>query len=352
VLALNGIYWRHLSTVENANRGRSNALSRALLCEDYLDRPIDFPKNVDLTDPQAIAHAIQTNSGCRACHATLDPFASHLWGFMQTNDDDAWAATRYHPENELMWQTETGAVPAYFGRPTGGTLGDLARAIASDERFVACTVRRVYEDLLGRRAELADQGQLVAHREVFLASGLSMKALVKSVLHDPAYRGISQVSAWGGEPEPVSLKLASPELYASELADLTGYVMVVDGRAATEVDYAVRAFAGGSERGAATTPSLGHALVHRRLAEAAARSVVDGWAPDARVSRLLPAGAPRPSDADVARLVLEICSREPDAGEVSALLGLWDAVAASDDAVAAWSALLTVLLSDPALALY
>ena len=87
VLGTNAFWWRHTSTVDNANRGRTNAVSRAFLCEDYLDRPIDFPTDVDLADPDSIFEAIKDNPGCTACHATLDPFASHMWGFMYITED-------------------------------------------------------------------------------------------------------------------------------------------------------------------------------------------------------------------------------------------------------------------------
>lgn len=355
VLATNAFFWRHTSTVENANRGRSNAISRAFLCEDYLDRPIDFPKDVDLTDSELIREAIKTNPGCQACHATLDPFASHLWGFMQLAEDAAsWSL--YHPQNELMWKEETDAQPAFFGTPTEGTLSILAQSIGADERFAACTVQRVYEAFIGRPAELSDEGQLVAHRETFVKSGLSLKALVRGVLRDPAYGGREQLSAWGGTPAPVIAKLASVEVLDRSLLDLSGYQMTFAGRAVTEVDYGLRALAGGSERGDSSQASLGHALVHRRLAEGAARSLVDGLAPSSRVGKLLDKAdlSQKPSAAFVAELVFEIQSQQVDQGSerVTALLALFDAVAQQDGNEEAWTALLTASFSDPTLAVY
>lgn len=357
ILATNAFFWRHTSTVDNANRGRSNAVSRALLCEDYLDRPIDFPRNVDLTDPESIKNAIRTNPGCQACHATLDPFASHLWGFMHPGDDtSSWDS--YQPANERMWMEETEATPAFFGTPTDGTLSGLAVSIANDERFVACAVRRVYEAFVGRSAAMADEGQLAAHREAFVASGLSLKSLVISVLTDPAYRGLARQSSWGATPEPVAVKLASPELLSSSLFDLSGYRMTAAGREVTEVDFAVRALAGGSERGAAASPSLGHALVHRRLAEASARSIVERLAssPASRVGRVLERtslGEP-PSNDTLVALVREIQSRDvaADSQEVEALQALYLQVAAGGTPDDAWSAVLTALFADPEMAIY
>ena len=355
VLATNSFYWRHTSTVQNANRGRTNAISRAFLCEDYLDRPIDFPKDVDLTDSEGIAQAISTNPGCQACHATLDPFAAHLWGFMQLSDDTAnWS--RYHPENELLWAEEVGAAPAYFGTPTSGSLTNLSQAIAADERFVACTTRRIYEAFLGRPATLADEGQLAQHREAFLASELSIKALVRSLLTDPAYRGQTRVSRFGGSPAPVALKLVSPALLSTSLADLSGYHMTLAGRELTAVDYGLRALAGGSERGPSASPSLGRAMVMRRLAEGSAMALVAQAGGGSRVQLLLQGSdmSAKPDAATVAAVVYEVQSVAVDTSsdEVQTLLSLWDAVAAEEDAKTAWTAMLTAIFADPSLAVY
>ena len=360
VLSTNTFFWRHQSTVENANRGRSNAISRAFLCEDYLDRPIDFPSDVNLTDTESIHRAIQENPGCQACHATLDPFASHLWGFMYLSDD-VYGWLTYQPQNELMWVDETEAEPAFFGEPTGGTLSELAVAIANDERFASCMVRRVYEGLLDRPRSVEDDGQLALHREVYLGSGLSIKALFKSILRDPAYRGQTRTSSFGGNPAPTVVKLASPEQLTAVIADLTGYQLTVSGRAATEVDLIVRALAGGSDRGPAAFPSLGHSLVHRRIAEGAAAVLVEPPAgadaiASSRVGRILEDAdlAAAPTDAVLVDLVREIRSQElmADDAEIAALQSLWTTVESDFDADDAWSALLTALLSDPELAVY
>ncbi|MEO0604142.1 MAG: hypothetical protein AAF211_22085, partial [Myxococcota bacterium] len=87
VLSSNAMWIRHPSTLENANRGRANAMTRALLCESFLDQLIDFPSDIDLSDSETIRQAIREESACTACHATLDPLASYLWGFMDEGDD-------------------------------------------------------------------------------------------------------------------------------------------------------------------------------------------------------------------------------------------------------------------------
>ena len=81
ILSTNSMWWRYMSNTSNANRSRANAISRILLCNDYLSKPIEFDRSVNLLDDDAVRNALQTNPGCVACHHSLDPIASYLWGF-------------------------------------------------------------------------------------------------------------------------------------------------------------------------------------------------------------------------------------------------------------------------------
>lgn len=356
VIGAFSFWWRFSSTIGNAQRGRANALSRGLLCEDYLDRPIDFPTDLPLTDSTLIAEAINNVDACQACHATLDPFASHLWGLFTLSGDSElqWDQREYAADNETAWMGTTGVSPGYFGAPSSNGIGALATAMANDPRFVSCSVRRVYEAFLGRPAVLADEGQLEIHREVFIDSGLSMRSLVRSVLDDPAYRGRAERSELGGEPEPVLSKLATPEVLASSLSDLSGYSFILDGRRAVRTDAGLRTIAGASDAGASRDPSPGRVLVHRRFAEASARALVKSG--DASSSLLAGIDLSREPTADeVALLILRVRSRQfdPEAADVAALLALWREVAVlSSSNEEAWSALLTALFADPDLAIY
>lgn len=348
VLTMNSMWWRHPSTVENANRGRANALSDALLCESWLDRPIAFPRDVDLTDSASIHRAIRANPACAACHQTLDPLAAHLWGFMYRGESLE-ARARYSPAQERDWRGTSDRPPGFYGQATRD-LRDLAVQIARDERFVACAVRRVYQGLMARPLEVQDDGALAAHREVFLAAGLQLKALVRSVLDDPAYRGLARRTAFGGRPAPAPWTLVTPRMLAEEVAELTGYRFRVQGQDLLAVDYGLRAVAGGSDRGAATDPSTGLVLVQRRLAEGAAAAFVAG-ATSGSLGDLLPRAAldARPT-AEALQAVLWLTTlRRVRAGgpEIAALLDLWDAIDAHAGEREAWVGLLTAILADP-----
>lgn len=356
VLTLNAVYWRHSSTVENANRGRTNALSQALLCQSYLDRPIDFPTNLDLTDSESIRDAIHTNAACQACHSTLDPLASHLWGFMYPDDEPS---PTYSVGSEYDWQIYTDAPPGYFGVPTN-RLVDLGEQIAGDERFVSCTVRRMYEGLLGRKAVLEDEGALAEHREAFLGSQLSLKELVRSILRDPSYRGASWTPVFGGDPAPVVRKVAAVDVLGRSLGDLSGYHLRYGGREATRLDFAVRRLAGGSDRGDSQSVSTGAVLVQRRLAEAGAMYLVDaataGETTGGRLDAVLATfdlGA-APSADDVVALVRtgRTTTLAADDPEVLALVQLWTDVESITNPKEAWIALVTAVLADPDHILY
>lgn len=348
VLTMNSMWWRHTSTEENANRGRANALSDALLCESYLDRPIAFPRDIDLSDSESIHRAIRQNPACAACHSTLDPLASHLWGFMYTAESIAGRA-RYALGRERDWLQTTERAPGFFGTPTDN-LEALAREIASDERFVMCAVRRVYAGLIGRPLEIADDGALATHREAFLAGELRLRPLVRSILDDPAYRGRTARTDFGGEPAASTWSLLTPEMLASDLESLTGYRMRQGERDLLALDSGLRTVAGGSDRGAATTPSTGLVLVHRRLSEAAAAALVDGMT-RGRLSAYLGEDAfEAPPEPETIRDVLRAATARSviaDGPEVSALLGLWEEASALGGDRDAWIALLTAILSDP-----
>lgn len=352
VLATNGFHWRFTSTVENANRGRTNAMVRALLCDDYLDRPIEFPTDIDLSDSESIRNAVRTVPACLGCHATLDPLASHLWGFMHRRDEfEVWRS--YHPAQEQDWRRETRRAPAFYGVP-GESLGDLGGRIAADPRFVNCAVEQAWRALMGREPGLADDADVATHREAFLASGLRMRALVRSIVLGSAYRDVAARGSFGPLAPPLGERLVSPDQLATTIAALTGYRLTFDGRDALRVDDALRTVAGGSDHGAALEPSTGLALVQRRLAEAAARFVLANPDADTPVGRALQGVDPLapPTAEVVAALATAVLARRVgvDDDAVAALRALHaDATRSGQHPVEAWHALLTALLADPEL---
>ena len=140
ILATNSLWWRYMSTTSNANRGKANAISKILLCNDYLSKTIDFDRSVNLLDEDALNDALKTNPGCATCHNSLDPLASFLWGTYYTDYDSPSDLKYYHPEREHLWQSYGDIEPAYYGQPGEG-LEDLGQYIAADPRFIWHSLR-------------------------------------------------------------------------------------------------------------------------------------------------------------------------------------------------------------------
>ena len=215
ILSTNSMWWRYMSNTSNANRSRANAISRVLLCNDYLSKPIEFDRSVNLLDDDAVRNALQTNPGCVACHHSLDPIASYLWGFFYFDYDSVHDTTEYHPEREFMWEETTEIAPGYYGEP-GYILSDLGVQLAADPGLVECAVEQAFEIFLGRQPTAADTPRLTSYRKTFLDSGLKLKDLYRSILKDPIYRNLPS-----DDPEGSSIKMVTTDQMASQIEDIT-----------------------------------------------------------------------------------------------------------------------------------
>ena len=362
-LSTNALWWRYLSDGINYGRGRANAIARIFLCGDFLDRPVDFPRDIDLTDEEGIRAAVRENDGCIGCHAGLDPLASYLAGFQYTVKS-ADEMVRYHPERERKWRTMTELPPAFYGRP-GFTLADLGRQIASDPRFVECAVEQTFALVMRRPVDKTDPGELDAltrMREAFIAGGLTFKALVRAIVSDARYLVADPV-------EPA--RVVPPEMWSDVLFDLTGYRMSAQGVDMLATDLTgLRTLAGGGDGRAgaapAQRPTATMSLVWERTAEAAALYAVDHvlGAPERQVlfDAVDVAYAPAGSAVDDADMRAQAASLHyrlfgttvaDDSLEVTETLRLWDAVHGIEKSPKrAWAAVLTALLRDPEMAFY
>ncbi len=361
VLATNGFWWHYGSNLTNSNRGRANAVSKVLLCNDYLSRPIEFSRDVNLLDRDALNDALSNNPGCAACHVTLDPMASYFWGFYYLNTTSRVDASVYHAERERLWQIYTNVAPGYYGEP-GTTLTDLGWQIAADSRFPECVTQQVMEAMLQRDVMLEDTEYLTQHREALLASDMRLKPLFKSMIRDIAYRAASSES-----PRYVPHKMMGPELLASQIEDLTGFRFVYEGYDMMTTDsYGLRVLAGGVDGVYATRPAefptTTMLLVQERLAQGAASYVVDRDA-TAASPRLFtevkftetPTTGRDAMVRQIQALHLRMFGKRvaPDSQEVTDNLSLWEGLYAVDgDAKLAWAGLASVLMRDPDFILY
>ena len=110
VFVTNGFHNRYISQGVNFQRRRANEVSRILLCDNYLGRPIEFSREEGISDSESTQHATQTKAACVACHISLDPLGSHFWGF-QWHSYGIYDQFYYHPSKERMWEEFTDILP-------------------------------------------------------------------------------------------------------------------------------------------------------------------------------------------------------------------------------------------------
>jgi hypothetical protein len=358
VLATNGLWWRYPSTASNLQRKRGNVASRLFTCRDFLKTVVPFDNTVDLLDEEALADAIRTQDSCRACHDELEPLSAYFWGF-----DFEWAdgfylseAVRYHPERERSWVDEAGVAPGFGGR-RGDTLPDLGRQLLADDRFETCAVSHVWTHLL--RREPGDV-PLDRHVQAFEDGGRTVKAIVRSVVRDPRYRGAG--------PDGVARKVLTPDTLRSVVLDLTGFDWTIDGLVLldSEEDGGLATLAGGIDgrtvTAPATEPNTTTSLVQDHLATGAAAFAVrrESKLPrdERRLFRVISDLGDAVNDEAVREqlvgLSTDVLSRRPatDDPEVESLLGLYRELEALSDPQTAWVGVLSALLRDVALVTY
>lgn len=356
ILSTNSMWWRYMSNTSNANRNRANAISRILLCNDYLSKPIEFDRSVNLLDDDAVRDALKTNPGCAACHHTLDPLASYLWGFYYVDYDSAQDTTSYHPEREFLWEDYSGVPPGYYGQE-GFVLSDLGQQLAADPGLIECAVEQAYSIFLGRSPEIEDTARLTLHRENFVQSGLQLKTLYRSILSDPNYRADPNQEGSGA-----AIKMVTTDQMASQIEDLTGFRFEFNGYDMMSTDsYGLRTLAGGVDgnlvTAPATNPTATMLLVQERLAQSAAWYVAKN---DERSDspQLFTAidfhETPAASEEKMINQIQDLHFRifgnrvAEDGPEVLANLDLWGELFAIDgSSVNAWAGLLSVLFRDP-----
>ncbi len=216
LLSDSGLWLRYRSPNANYNRTRANALSRALLCHDFLEVGTDaVDAAVDLSNLAAAENAIATVPGCIACHQDLDGLA----GFLPF--EPFWPVPSmvfpyrvYDASYEDQWQQMTGRPPVYFGEP-GDDLADLGRAIAADPRFAECAARRFYGWFAQMRPADVPSDVAIELHGVLVESGYDARQLARAAVLS------SDLAAAG-------TLVATPRQLARTIEALTGFRWDVD----------------------------------------------------------------------------------------------------------------------------
>ena len=354
VLSTNGLWWRYVTSPSNKNRSRAEAILRLLVCYDILAQPISFASAGDLdSSPDEL---IWENEGCISCHETVDPLAASLFGFYWLMEYSEAEMTSYHPEREPLGPDILGVEPAWGGSPVTD-LADLGRSIADDTGFGWCAAQTVATLTWRRDVDaVADTNALQPLFEAWDSGGGRLKPVIAASMQTEVYRagGVdadADLTLLDGEE---TARMLSPDVLHDAVADLTGFTWTYDGFDMLGNDeLGFRVLAGGVDGDAVTRPQrdpgLTWALVVKRLAEGAA---------DHAVQQALAGAAPSvlsgidvqssPDDATLAALHWRLFAEAADDEWLRDVAALWQAVAEADGAAAAWTAVLSVMLRDPA----
>ena len=376
ILSASALWMVYRSAGSNFNRGRANFLARSLLCDDFLDFDIAVDPSLDLSDPDVVSSAVQTEPACIACHDTLDPLASFLpfreYFVIQRAELPVWMYLPTWDSGE-GWTGGTGVAPNYYGQG-GGDLADLGQWIADDPRFAECTARRFSSFFTQRAIDAIPAEEAATLTGALLASDWSAKALIRAVV-------LSDAFAAGPGADGVWLR-SSPETLSRVVADWTGFTWETEdpepccgapmgsaplGRLTLTTDawQGWQTLLGGTDGDFATTPSptinATTALAVAELAGRAAGAVVDeDFALPATARRLLTSVEANTADeaairAQLATLELRMFATRLDPADpgLDPAWALWSASFAEDaDPVRAWKLTLTALLQDPRVVYY
>ncbi len=343
VLSTNGLWWRYTTTDSNMNRGRAAAISRLLLCEDYLIRPVAFSE-AD-TSGTTTADAAQEDPYCLACHSSLDPIAASLFGFWWMSLYSRIEETTYHPEREALWEQYLGVSPGWYGEPISG-LSQLGPSIANDSRFFSCAVESMAEFVWRRPVTADDSDAIESLRRGFLEGGAVVRPLIGALTEADAYH----------DAEP---RMMTHDQFADTVEALTGFRWTHEGYDMLDTDrLGHRLLLGGvdgiANRAPQDRPGLTWALVVKRTAEAAAshaveRELVDGG--ERRLFRFVTLDTV-PDDDDFERELRGFhrgfYSRDAPDEWVDEMRELWSALAAIGTPPEAWRATVSVMIRDPA----
>lgn len=355
VLAMTSMWWRYESNNNNNNRSRAAAITRILLCRDLFTRSVSFSATGGTLSTEEIEDAVHNEPGCLACHSTLDPLAATLFGFFTASAE----IVTYRAERESIGPERLDVEPAYFGTPVEG-LAQVGEMIAQDPRFPRCTTEQMARAFWGRDLTDADASTVEDLEHTFLTSGMKMKALLAAITESEDYQlgAVDLEIPEADLPDVSAARMMPPDILADAVEDATGFRWTqhdIDMMSDDETGF--RQVAGGvdglSQLRTQRVPGVMWTLVVKRLAEAAAGHAVEHAGDVLFTHATLET---RPGDAEFAIEVEELAWRltatRLSASDELLLEALWTDAEALSDPAAAWQAVISVMLREPAFLFY
>lgn len=359
VMASNGLWWRYTDNGSNMSRGRANALSRLLVCEEILTRPISFSTTSGLLESADSDDVVLSEAQCLSCHAIVEPLAASLFGFHPNESKNVLELTYYHPEREVEGQFLLNVQPAWFGTGVDSLL-EMAHVIAADSRFSKCAAETMAGTLWRRPVELSDFDQIEALRQTFVRNGMTMRSLLAAILATPAYQAGSLAAGASDDvaAREMTVRMLSPNQLSTVMLDLTGFSWQYNNYEQMENDfYGYRVLTGGVSGSDVLRPQpdpgLTWALVVKRLAQLGAgwavqEQLIDGSPGTGLLANVDLSAQPGDDvfDDALAELHWRLFAIRPDEARITSLSELWQAIEAIEGPTVAWQGVLGVMLRD------
>lgn len=364
------LFSRHSSTIANANRGRANAMTRALLCFDYLALDIGISSLAELAAAGPLNDSIAENESCQMCHKTLDPIAAFFKDHYPLYLPSVLAEYPFPAYLPGGFGTLDFAEPALWEQP-GDDIRDLGEMMAADTMFASCAARRFYAHFHQLNVRDVPAERVQHFRSVLVASSLNARALARAIVLDDDFLMAAPSPAATSQRWVLRTR---PRQLDNLVLDLTGYrwesILDVQGHGTVpllrDTFMGFETVAGGIDGLVVTEPS--HAftgpsqLLTRRLAQRAAGYAVenDFAEPATENRKLLKFIEPDELAAETlrqqfswlhARLYGELLP-EDDALIDESLALFHAALAIAPDGRAAWRTTLTAMLQDIRIASY
>ena len=193
------------------NRSRANRFYNAFLCQYFEAPPGGLPASDDACNDEP---NLTKRCGCKHCHLTVEPAASH-WGRFGEAGLAALNEDLFPTLNELCLRQGARNAQCRFFYLTEAThpdeepyLGMLLPYVFADEvmeenieagpallaqqsieggAFARCTTRKMWENFMGREALAEDEPTIEALSEEFTADNYNLRSLVTKIVTRPEY---------------------------------------------------------------------------------------------------------------------------------------------------------------------
>jgi len=192
-------------------RGRAHVLYNVFQCRQFLAEDVKLEPSTE--------NDLAKRPGCATCHATLEPMSAYFarvlesdWTYLPTSFFPADNTTCKNADPKKMSGTCRSFYDPIFTDASHSFLrgayassknadagpAGLGKAMTESPEFGKCVVNNVASSFLGRPLTTDDAAMVGRLESAFVDGGYKMRALVKLLIHEAAYRSANNLKsdAW------------------------------------------------------------------------------------------------------------------------------------------------------------